>query len=288
MSDEKTATVATTTGKATDTKAVVPARSLTRNQIICHVLVLSVTLFAVTIAALSTPWSTASLTMQTQGSPSTSLTFQLRVQSVVVGQSSSNGTATTSFSYTALTLPETQQIMLACRGFTIVVLVASLLLTLLALVTLHQDAKEYVVRSHIMQDLYSRLPIVLVGLSVFFSVAAVVVHIGIMRTMYRDDILRQITDGKLSCVYASGAKTIFNCQSFWTDTTTSVSSTEKILDNHHPYTGFWLMAAAFFVSLYLFVIVRRSRVVVSMHEEFTLARRQSEEDRKLHDSTATV
>jgi len=72
--------------------------------------------------------------------------------------------------------------------------VANLLLSLLVLVTLHDDSKEQIVRSTIAQEVYSRLPTALAAISLFFSVAAVLVTIGLMRTMYRDDVLRQITN----------------------------------------------------------------------------------------------
>jgi len=142
------------------------------------------------------------------------------------------------------------------------------------------------VRSTIAQEIYSRLPTTLAAISLFFSVAAVLVTIGLMRTMYRDDILRQITNAKLSCVSPSGQSSVFDCKSFWTDTTTTISTTEY-LDNHHPFTAFWLMVAASLLSLYLFVFLRRRRETISLHEDFVLARRLSEEE-KMRETPGTV
>jgi len=268
---------ASPSGKAS--KACAVPRPLSRNQVTCYVLTMSVTLLAVSIAALSTGWFIAHLTTQSPSAPSTTMSFELQVQSVVVTLPGAAVNATSnSFTYDELTLPDTKQIMLASRGFTIVVLVANLLLALLVMITLNDDVKQTLLSSTIVQEVYCCVPMALAALSVFFSVAAVVVHVGIIRTMYRDDILRQITAGAMSCVVPAGSTALFDCRKFWTDATHVVGAGE-VLDNHHPYTGFWLMGAAALVSMYLFHFVRTRREVVTMREEFALARRQSAEEK---------
>jgi len=90
----------------------------------------------------------------------------------------------------------------------------------------------------------------------------------------------------MSCDPLPGESSVFDCKSFWTDTTTTISSTEY-LDNHHPFTAFWLMVASSILSLYLFVFLRRRRETISLHEDFVLARKLSEEE-KMRETPGTV
>jgi len=244
------------------------AKPLTSSQVLFSVVALSVTIMALSIAALVCSWFISRLTFIPSGGGGVITSQGFELFSTIVKQWT---TATTTFTdYEQLVLLETKMVVSACRGFTVVTLTASLIVLLLALASSSDDVTSLFINSSIARAVYSRLPRWMSFFCVFFSVGAVLILLALMNSMPRDDIVRQVTAGTFNC--QSG---VFDCKSFWSDNLNSVAG-GAYRDYHRPHTSFWLMVAASILSVKLWLTVLKNKSVVQMTNDFADSQRDEE------------
>jgi len=221
---------------------------------------LAVVILALSIAALVCGWFISRLTL-IPASPSQVITSQgFELLSTIVKTWTS--TTTQYQDYEQLVLLETMMVINACRGFAIVTLVSSLIVALMAFVASSEDLASLFTSSSTARSLYARLPRWLSFFCVFFSIGSVLILLGLINSMPRDDIIRQVTNGALTC--DSG---VFDCNSFWSDNV-NVAGGNTYRDYHRPHTSFWLMVAASVLSIKLWLTVLKHKSVLEMTSEF--------------------
>jgi hypothetical protein len=127
------------------------------------------------------------------------------------------------------------------------------------------------------------LPYAFSVITVVFTLASVLIILAIPHAAERDDFIAQVTAGAVTC--STG---VYDCGAFWVDHLSNQSDTTKIRDLHRPSTSWFIQIVAFFISIYLSVILGRTKSQFGLEAEFAENEQRREDEARAREEEAAA